>query len=91
MKDGKQRGNIVYIDDKEICKMDFQFTDAEVELIRDDNTKKNSWMTGFGAELTKGEHTISFKGVPTLVKTFHTRYIYLTKTAELSAPATPAA
>ena len=90
MKDGSQRGNIMLIDGKEIVKMDFQFKDGAEAAVKDDAAVMNSYMSGFGAELTAGKHTLTMKGVPTLVKTFHFRGIYLVKTADLPA-ATPAA
>lgn len=85
MKDGSQRGNIMLIDGKEIVKMDFQFKDGSEAAVKDDAAVMNSYMSGFGAELKAGKHTLTMKGVPTLVKTFHFRGIFLVKTADLPA------
>ena len=79
MKDDKQRGNIIQIDDGDKFAMDFQFSTADVAKIKDQY--ENTYMTGFSAELTKGEHLIKMTINTKCPKTFHFRNIYLIKSA----------
>ena len=79
MKDDKQRGNIIQIDDGDKFAMDFQFSTADVAKIKDQY--ENTYMTGFSAELTKGEHLIKMTINTECPKTFHFRNIYLIKSA----------
>ena len=75
MKDGAQRGNVVQIDNGDKLSMDFQFKDGAEATVRDDVL--NSYMTGFSAELTAGEHTIKMTYAAECPKTFHFRNIYI--------------
>lgn len=88
MKDGKQRGNIMLIDDVEVCKLDFQFDD--VSAIQDNSVRQTTYMSGMSTALKAGKHTLTMKGVPAILKTFHFRTIFMVKTADLPAE-TPAA
>ena len=80
MKDGAQRGNVVQIDDGEKISMDLQFKDGAEANVRDDLL--NSYMTGFSAKLTAGEHTIKMTYAQECPKTFHFRNIYIAKQPE---------
>ncbi|MBQ8431320.1 MAG: hypothetical protein IJX28_00400 [Clostridia bacterium] len=83
MKDGAQRGNVVQIDDGDKISMDFQFKDGAEANVRDEVL--NSYMTGFSAELTAGEHTIKMTYAQECPKTFHFRNIYVAKREEPTA------
>ena len=85
LKDGRQRGNQMYIDGNLIYQMDYQFLDEQVLQFRDNELEKNVYMSGFGTELTAGTHTLSMKIVPGIFKTFHFRYIYLVKTGDVGS------
>jgi hypothetical protein len=85
MKDGTNRGNMMLIDGVELYKMDFQFLNGSQIEVMDDPLIMNSYMTGFGAELTAGKHILTMKGVPTIFKAFHFRAIYLVKTGEFGS------
>ena len=84
MKDDKQRGNIIQIDDGAKFKMDFQFSTADVAKIKDQY--ENTYMVGYSAELTKGEHLIKMTINTECPKTFHFRNIYLAKKGEVVVP-----
>ena len=87
MKDDAQRGNIITIDGGTPYKMDFKFaTTADAAAVRD--AVENSYMTGFSAELTAGEHTIQMTINSECPKTFHFRNIYLAKRNEVSFKST---
>ncbi|MBQ8431618.1 MAG: hypothetical protein IJX28_01925 [Clostridia bacterium] len=87
MKDGAQRGNVVQIDDGEKTSMDFQFKDGAEAAVRDDVL--NSYMTGYSAYLTAGEHTIKMTYAQECPKTFHFRNIYVVN-ANTPEPPKPA-
>ena len=89
MKDDAQRGNVITIDGGTPYKMDFKFaTTADAAAVRD--AVENSYMTGFSAELTAGEHTIQMTINTECPKTFHFRNIYLAKQVEVAEPITVA-
>jgi hypothetical protein len=82
LKDDNQRGNEMYIDGELVYEMDFQLDAETLEMVCSDSETMNSYMSGFGVNLTAGKHILSMKPSEYSVKTFHFRYIYLVKVSE---------
>ena len=76
VKDSKQRGATITVNNSAAIPFDHSFTDADLALVQINSNNQGTWVTGFTVELREGKNILKITYCPGIEKSVHFRDIY---------------